>query len=293
MSTSPFVTVDVFTEQRFGGNALAVFTDAAEIPGTVMQSLASELNLSETTFVLPPDDPAHSARVRIFNRTSEFDFAGHPLVGTAYVLADRARDGRLAFEVPAGVVDVELRHDAAGQVRGAVITAPVPLAVGAYHSAELIADCLEIAVGDVVTEHHEPVEASMGNVFVIVEVRADALAQATPNTAAFRRAHAARPGLARVAVLAYACNGGGVCCRMFTPLSGTPEDPATGSANMALAGLLLELRGGDRHAFTSVQGVEMGRPSQLELEAWRTHDGIRASVAGSCIPVLRGEAELA
>jgi trans-2,3-dihydro-3-hydroxyanthranilate isomerase len=280
MSTLPFVTVDVFTDQQFGGNALAVFTDAAGIPEKAMQSLASEFNLSETTFVLPPDDPAHSARVRIFNRTSEFDFAGHPLVGTAYVLADRARDGRLAFEVRAGVVDVELRHDAARHVRGAVITAPVPLEIGAFHSTELIAACLGISAADVDTENHEPVEASMGNAFVIVEVRANALARATPNAAAFRRAHAARPSLARLAVLAYVRDDEGIRCRMFTPLTGTPEDPATGSANMALAGLLLELGGGDRHAFRSVQGVEMGRPSQLDVEAWRTPNGIRANVAG-------------
>jgi trans-2,3-dihydro-3-hydroxyanthranilate isomerase len=291
--TSPFVTVDVFTEQRFGGNPLAVFTDAAAIPEPALQPLASELNLSETTFVLPPDDPAHAARVRIFHRTGEFDFAGHPLVGTAYVLADRARDGRLAFEVRAGVVDVELRHDDAGRVRGAAIAAPVPLEVGAEHSPELIADCLELTAGDLLLDAHEPVEASMGNAFVVVEVGEDALARATPNTDAFRRAHAARPDLSRLAVLAYTRDGDGVRCRMFSPLTGTPEDPATGSANLALAGLLLELSGEDRGAFTSVQGVELGRPSRLELEAWRANNGIRASVAGSCVPVLRGEAELA
>jgi trans-2,3-dihydro-3-hydroxyanthranilate isomerase len=284
------VTVDVFAEQRFGGNALAVFTDAAEIPEHVLQPLAGELNLSETTFVLPPDDPAHAARVRIFCRTGEFDFAGHPIVGTAYVLADRARDGRLVFEVRAGDVEVELRRDAQGRVRGAAITAPLPLETGATHSVESMAACLELSVGDVVTEHHEPVEASMGNTFVIVEVRPEALTRAAPNTAAFRSAHAARPGLSRVAVLAYVRDGHDVRCRMFTPLSGTPEDSATGSANVALAGLLLHLAGGDRLAFTSVQGVEMGRPSRLELEAWRAQDCIRASVAGNCIPVLRGEA---
>ena len=292
MPTFSFVTVDVFAERRFGGNALAVFTDAAGIPEGALQPLASELNLSETTFVLPPEDPGHSARVRIFCRTSEFDFAGHPMVGTAYVLADRARDGRLRFEVRAGLVDVELRHHPDGRVRGAAITAPVALEVGARHSAESIACCLGLAVEDIVSEHHEPVEASMGNAFVIAEVHADALSRAQPDTAAFRRAHAARPGLSRLAVLAYARDGSDVRCRMFSPLSGTPEDSATGSANVALAGLLLQLAGRERLAFTSVQGVEMGRPSRLELEAWRDTDGIRASVAGSCVPVLRGEAQL-
>lgn len=293
MPTSPFVTIDVFAEQRFGGNPLAVFTDAVGIPEAALQPLASELNLSETTFVLPPDDPAHAARVRIFNRTSEMDFAGHPMVGTAYVLAERARHGRLDFEVRAGVVDVELRHGTDGRVHGATITAPRPLRVGHRCSVESIADCLQLDTADVMTTHHEPVEASMGNVFMIAEVREDALSQASPDTGAFRRALATQPDLDRLAILAYVRDSDDVRARMFSPLSGTPEDPATGSANVALAGLLLKLSGDQHLTYTSVQGVEMGRPSRMELMAWHDYEGIRASVGGSCIPVLRGEAEFA
>src|SRR5450432_1294557 len=109
MRTYPFVTVDVFTDRRFGGNPLAVFPDARGLSDAEMQALAGELNLSETTFVLPPDDPAHTARVRIFNRTAEMPFAGHPNVGTAYVLAGagRDRDGVLQFEELAGLVEVK------------------------------------------------------------------------------------------------------------------------------------------------------------------------------------------
>ena len=94
-----FETVDVFTDRRFGGNQLAVFTDARGLSDAEMQSLAAEFNLSETTFVLPPEDPAHTARVRIFNRTYEMPFAGHPNVGTACVLArhGRDRDGVMLF----------------------------------------------------------------------------------------------------------------------------------------------------------------------------------------------------
>src|SRR5262244_2061863 len=115
MKAYAFVTVDVFTDRRFGGNPLAVFPDARGLSDDDMQSLAAEFNLSETTFVLPPADPANSARVRIFNRTSEMPFAGHPNVGTGYVLAGlgRARDGLLRFEEIAGLVEV--RADA-GQV---------------------------------------------------------------------------------------------------------------------------------------------------------------------------------
>src|SRR5438309_4271720 len=106
MRTYQFVTVDVFTDCRFGGNPLAVFPDARGLSDEEMQALAAEFNLSETTFVLPPDDPAHTARVRIFNRSHEMPFAGHPNVGTGYVLAQqgRGRDGVLLFEELAGLV---------------------------------------------------------------------------------------------------------------------------------------------------------------------------------------------
>src|SRR5882762_1378657 len=105
-----FVTVDVFTDRRFGGNPLAVFPDAQGLSDVEMQSLATEFNLSETTFVLPPADPANTARVRIFNRSAEMPFAGHPNVGTGWVLAgrDRAKDGVLRFEEIAGLVEIKV-----------------------------------------------------------------------------------------------------------------------------------------------------------------------------------------
>src|SRR6267154_3171789 len=124
MRTYGFVTVDVFTDRRFGGNPLAVFPDASGLSDGEMQSLAAEFNLSETTFVVPPEDPANTARVRIFNRTSEMAFAGHPNVGTGWVLAGlgRARDGVLRFEEKAGLVEVHV--DGTSVV---TIAAPQPL----------------------------------------------------------------------------------------------------------------------------------------------------------------------
>ena len=118
MRTFSFVTVDVFTDRRFGGNPLAVFHDAQGLSDGEMQSLAAAFNLSETTFVLPPADPANTARVRIFNRTAEMPFAGHPNVGTGWVLAvmGRARDGLLRFEEIAGLVEV--RADGVTEQRG-------------------------------------------------------------------------------------------------------------------------------------------------------------------------------
>src|SRR6188474_250086 len=127
MRTFAFVTVDVFTDRRFGGNPLAVFPDASGLSDAEMQSLAAEFNLSETTFVLPPADPANTARVRIFNRKSEMPFAGHPNVGTGWVLAKqgRAKAGRLRFEEIAGLVEVQVAPEAV------TIAAPQPLSLGA------------------------------------------------------------------------------------------------------------------------------------------------------------------
>src|SRR5580700_3390068 len=132
MPAYPFVTVDAFTNHRFGGNPLAVFPDARGLSDADMQSLAAEFNLSETTFVLPPKDPAHTARMRIFNRTAEMPFAGHPSVGTGYVLAIQGRDtdGKLTLEVPAGLVEVKITRNGDGAPSGGVIAAPRPLTLG-------------------------------------------------------------------------------------------------------------------------------------------------------------------
>src|SRR5258708_15869967 len=127
MRTYSFVTVDVFTDRRFGGNPLAVFRDAGSLSDGEMQSLAAEFNLSETTFVVPPENPANTARVRIFNRTSEMPFAGHPNVGTGWVLAGLGRDhdGMLRFEEIAGLVEVKSEREP-NQTRPAPLPPPPP-----------------------------------------------------------------------------------------------------------------------------------------------------------------------
>ncbi len=291
-----FVTVDVFTDRRFGGNPLAVFPDARGIADAEMQAVAAEFNLSETTFVLPPDDPANTARVRIFNRTSEMPFAGHPNVGTGWVLAQRRGDlpAVLRFEEIAGLVEVE-----AGAGGVVTIAAPQPLSLGEKMPIDLLAACVGLAPGDVVLDRHAPVVASVGNAFVIAEVTPAALGRAAPDLAAFRAALAAFPALGprRLPLYLHASDGaaGGVTrlrARMFSPLSGTLEDAATGSAATPLAALLLSLQKRDEARFDIVQGVEMGRPSLLVCSARRAPDGIRATVGGTCVPVLRGELEL-
>lgn len=295
MPNYAYETVDVFTDRRFGGNPLAVFTDARGMSDAEMQSLAAEMNYSETTFVLPPADSAHTARVRIFHRTAEMPFAGHPNVGTACVLARHGhdRDGVLLFEELAGLVEVRVERDDAGNVTGATIAAPQPLSTGIELPAEGIAACVGLAPEDIVVAAHKPLQASVGVKFVLVEVKAGALARALPDVAAYRTLEAANSALeGRLSLFLYARDGATIRARMFAPLAGTWEDPATGSASATLAALLLSLEGGDSARFELTQGVEMGRPSLLKLTAQRGPDGIRATVGGNCVPVFRGEALL-
>ncbi len=288
-----FVTVDVFTDQRFGGNQLAVFPDARGLTSAQMQALASEFNLSETTFVLPPDDPANTARVRIFTKTYEMPFAGHPNVGTGWVLAQQNPADILRFEEIAGLVEVKVQRDAAGNVTATTIAAPQPLSLGQHVSPAAIAACAGLALTDVVTVAHPPILASVGNPFVIAEVTADALSRAAPDTAAFQQTASRATDLgSRLALFLYCKDGAGLRARMFAPLGGTVEDSATGSAATALAALLLSVTDAQEGAWDVVQGVEMGRPSLLRTTARHTSDGIRATVGGNCVKVLRGVASL-
>jgi trans-2,3-dihydro-3-hydroxyanthranilate isomerase len=284
-----FVTVDVFTDRRFGGNPLAVFPDARGLSDTQMQSLASEFNLSETTFVLPPADPANTARVRIFNRRAEMPFAGHPNVGTGWVLAQqgRAQDGRLRFEEIAGLVEIEVGEEV-------TIAAPQPLSLGPEMPVELVAACVGLEPGDVLTRAHRPVSASVGNSFVIAEVTGQALTRATPDIGRFREAVKTYGAMGpnRLPLYLYSPDGTRIRTRMFSPLSGTVEDAATGSAATPLAALLLSLTTDREARYDLVQGVEMGRPSRLLCSAHRAADGIRAKVGGTCVPVLEGTIEL-
>lgn len=290
----PFVTLDVFTDARFGGNPLAVFPDARGLTDEEMQAIAAEINYSETTFVLPPVDPGHTARVRIFNRVSEMPFAGHPNVGTAVVLAGLGRDaaGWLRFEEPAGLVSVHVERGADGAIAAAHVDAPRPLELGRELAPADVAGCVGLTVEDLVLDAHPPSFASVGLPFCFVEVRREALTRARPDLGAFRVIAERLPdGAERLPVHLYAHVDratGRLATRMFSPLSGTVEDPATGSANAALAAFLLHLEGGDEAVFDVVQGVEMGRPSRLAASAWRAPDGVRARVGGGAAPVFEG-----
>src|SRR5215470_6178147 len=147
-----YVTVDVFTDRAFGGNPLAVVLDAEGLSTAQMQAIAIEFNYSETTFVLPPRDAAHDAEVRIFTVNREIPFAGHPNVGTAFVLASRAKSppARLRFEEKAGLVPVDILSEQ-GKVTGAELTAPQPLKRLTEVQVEKAAACLSLSVSDVKT----------------------------------------------------------------------------------------------------------------------------------------------
>jgi trans-2,3-dihydro-3-hydroxyanthranilate isomerase len=302
MPSYDFVTVDVFTNQRFGGNPLAVFPDAEGLTDEQMQAIAAEFNLSETTFILPPEDPRNHARVRIFTPKTEMPFAGHPNVGTGYVLARMAGDPpeHYTFEEIAGLVRVHIQRDATGVISGARISAPRALSLDIGVPTDLVAACVGLSEEDIVTEVHYPIVASVGVPFVIAEVASlDALARARPDLGAFRAGAERVPQLAeRFNLHLYTRRGDDFLhlrSRMFAPLEGILEDPATGSAAAALAALLTSLAPGenvDLH-FDIEQGVEMGRTSHLLASARKTGEGpVLATVAGDCVPVMRGSLEV-
>jgi trans-2,3-dihydro-3-hydroxyanthranilate isomerase len=302
MPSYDFVTVDVFTNQRFGGNPLAVFPNARGLSDGDMQAIAAEFNLSETTFVLPPDNPQNHARVRIFNRQHEMPFAGHPNVGTGFVLAcrDPHPPEHYTFEEIAGLVRVHILHDDAKAISGARISAPKSLSIDVGVPTEVAAGCVGLELDDILTNAHTPLVASVGIPFVIAEVASlEALARAEPDLAAFRAAAARFPSLdQRFSLHLYVRRDGDAMTlrtRMFAPLSGTIEDPATGSANAALSALLVSLAPGEDVAmhFEIEQGIEMGRPSLLIGGARKTAEGVvLATIAGGCVPVMRGTLEV-
>ena len=302
MPSYEFVTVNVFTDIRFGGNPLAVFPDAAGLTEAQMQTLAREFNYSETTFVLPPADPRHTARVRIFTPAIELPFAGHPNVGTGYVLATRATSlpEHFTFEQGAGLVRVHILKGPDKTPTGARISAPQALSIGIAVPTDMVAACASLDLQDIATTAHEPLVASVGIPFVIAEVASvEALSRATPDLNAFRRAaHAISALSGRFNLHLYARVEGDATrlrARMFAPLAGVAEDPATGSANAALAALLTSLAPGDTVdlAYDIIQGVEMGRPSRLFATARKEAEGpVLANIAGSCVGVMHGRVEV-
>ena len=297
----PFVTVDVFTDRKFGGNPLAVIPDGRALTGAQMQAIAGEFNLAETTFVLPPQDRAHTAQVRIFTPRAELPFAGHPNIGTAYVLAvEENRAGRalaepLVFEEKVGLVRLDLIKDG-NSTSGARLAPPQKLVRGEDVEVEIAAAACSLEPGDIETAAHRPCIASCGIPFLFAELKTRAaLASARPRAEVFSK-HL--PAERITGILLYVHDrrdGFDLQVRMFAPLYGVPEDPATGSGNVALAGLLASLRpeGDLKVALRIGQGIDMGRPSLLEASAEKRGGKVIAmSIGGRCVTMMRGVLEV-
>jgi trans-2,3-dihydro-3-hydroxyanthranilate isomerase len=303
-----FVTVDVFTATKFGGNPLAVVLDAHVLGAHVldahglateqMQAIAAEFNLAETTFVLPPQNAAHTAQVRIFTPRFEMPFAGHPNVGTAFVLATEGKavvHEPLIFEEKAGLVRLDLIKDG-GSVVGARLVPPQPLTLGGQIAPDLIATACSLDLADIATAGHTPCIASCGAAFVFAELTTRAaLAKARPRAEIFSAHVKADMATGILLYVKDQSGGADIQARMFAPLYGVPEDPATGSANVALAGLLASLRS-ERDLTLKLriaQGVDMGRPSLLEASAEKRNGEVTAmTIGGRCVPMMRGTLEI-
>lgn len=296
-----YVTVDVFTQTPLGGNPLAVIPDARSIPEDQLQLIAREFNYSETTFVFAPSDPAHTARVRIFTPTDEIPFAGHPNVGTAFVLGrsgnvfGRPIDTQMVFEESAGLVGVDILREG-DEVVGARVVAPQALELGKEVDRQTIADCIGVTADDIASAFHAPRIVSVGLPIVVAELASlDALAAARPDTNAFAAAGARYWHRGdRFSTYLYVRTGEGIehlRARMFAPLSNIPEDPATGSAAAALGAFLCSLdpRSEMTMRVAIAQGVEMGRPSAVDVDVEKRSGRVgRVSIAGRCVPIMQG-----
>lgn len=298
-----FHTLDVFTTRRFGGNPLGVVLGADALSTEEMQTIAREFNLAETIFVRKPKDPAHTASVRIFFPTDEISFAGHPTIGCAILLAEmlhgmgRPFETEILLEEVAGLVPVTVRNT--GGATWAQFTAPVvPYSVPAVlPSVQDVAAALGLALSDICHGGVQPGLHEGGPRFFYVPIASnEAMARARPQEPRWSNILNA---LGTVGGYLYARGGQNpatdYCTRMFNPSGESIEDPATGSAAALFASQLfrtLELKEGT-HAFRLEQGYEMGRPSDIDMEA-DVRDGklVAVRVAGSAVRVMEGRLSL-
>jgi trans-2,3-dihydro-3-hydroxyanthranilate isomerase len=258
-----YTVVDVFTEVALAGNPLAVFPDARGLDDTRMQAVARELNLSETSFIFPPEDRRHAARLRIFTPGAEVPFAGHPTIGTAFVLVaqNRIPNGTASFVLEERIGLVPIRLERRADPFLAWLTAP-PISFGAAFDRSGAAHALGLAPGDLLGAF--PVQQlASGNAFVYVPLRDRAsVDRATLDAAAMRRV------CGQSAVVVFTPTPDGAYTRMFAPDFGIIEDPATGSATGPLAAYLFEhalVERKDGLRFVSEQGTAMGRRSILHV----------------------------
>ena len=268
-----YFTCDVFTDKRFCGNQLAVLPHADGLSDEEMQAIAREFNFSESAFVFPPEN-GHTRKVRIFTPTTEVPFAGHPNIGTAFVLAET---GELGGEVIPDSICLKKKRVSCPSAYCKTQTAranlnlkrPEPLTACPFKAVSTIADALSLNLDQIIEEDHPPSSASVGLPFLIVEVQdTSALADIQVNLESLS-ALLEQGSPPYIFVYTQNTNRADIQARMFAPLDGITEDPATGSANCALAALLAQhsdLPSGD-FSWEVLQGFEMGRPSRLQVRA--------------------------
>jgi len=281
--TLRYDVVDVFTDRAYAGNPLAVVHGGHDLSTAQMQAIAAEFGLSETAFPLRPTADA-DYRLRIFTPSRELPFAGHPSVGTAWVLARAGLigTGDVVQECGAGLLPVHVTEHGA-QVTGGASE------VGPALDGSRLAAMLGLGADDVDTAVPAGV-AGAGVPFAFLAVHPGAVARAEADPAAVR---AAAEGLVGVAVFAYDGSASAAHLRMFTPDAGVAEDPATGSAAVALAVFLVDrgvLAADGQTGFAIAQGAEIGRPSQLGVLVHADAGvAVRTSVWGTVTAVARGE----
>jgi trans-2,3-dihydro-3-hydroxyanthranilate isomerase len=297
-----YYQADVFTRQAFGGNPVAVFPDSQGLTDYQLQQIAREMNLSETVFVLPPTDQAAVVRLRIFTPIQEIPFAGHPVLGTFYVLAElgliAVTDGvtRVMQECNIGLFPVEL-HAREGQVTHVVMTQPKPLFLGSVDEQEDlfdIAKALGLSINQIVDTKKPVMVVSTGLPVVIVPVRTlTAVRSIVPDAAAIVEV-CERVGTNGIMVFTTMTveDHSTVHTRMFAPAIGILEDPATGSASGAMGAYLVHnglVEVGPMTELIVEQGYEIERPSRILVQVESDDDAIQeVKVGGQCVMVVEG-----
>jgi trans-2,3-dihydro-3-hydroxyanthranilate isomerase len=293
-----FVTLDVFTDRRFAGNPLAVVLESEGLDTAAMQSIAAEFNLSETVFVLPPKNASHRAFLRIFTPKREIPFAGHPTVGTAVLLGclNGGNEPR-AVVLEENVGPVPCRVTPAEGRGEAIFDLPsLPAEAGAPPPVATLAEALGLAADDIGFGNFTPCCWSAGNAFTFVPLKSlDAVGRAKPDPAVFDGALTG-PGHGAVFVFTQETVEAShhFHARMFAPAMGVTEDPATGSAAAAFAGVLARLGGlkDGEHGVAIEQGYEMGRPSLIRLGMTVQGGALNAgTVGGRAVMVSEGTIE--
>ena len=291
-----FVTLDVFTDRPFTGNPLAVVVDSEDLDQSAMQAIAREFNLAETVFVFPPADIKHAAKLRIFTPAAELPFAGHPTVGTAVLIGrgEGARD--IVLEENVGPVRCRVDTIDARRGRASFVVPKLPQDVGRAAAIADIAVALNIAPADIGFDNFQPARWSAGVPFTFVPVRGrEAISRAHPDPSRFDAVFGDNdPGKAYLFCAETVDTGNDFHARMFAPGLGIPEDPATGAAVAAFAGLLAVTRAppDGEHTFHIEQGYEMGRPSLIELTPTIRGGALRAAtIAGGAVQISEGTIE--